>query len=109
MTSSTDDSRAASAAPRGTSNGTRASARVRLARTMRWATVCSETRNARDLLGRQAAEQAQGQRDARIGREHRVARDEHEAQEIVADVVEGRVDVHRGLRSLCRELATELL
>ena len=49
MTSSTDDRRAASSAPRGTSKGTRASARVRLARTMRWATVGSGTRNARAI------------------------------------------------------------
>src|ERR687885_730136 len=49
MTSSTDDKRAASSAPRGTSNGTRASRRVRFARTMRWATVGSGTRNARAI------------------------------------------------------------
>ena len=47
---------------------------------------------ARDLLGRQAAEQAQRERDARLGREDRVARGEDEAQQVVADVV-----VHRGL------------
>ena len=49
MTSSTDDSRAASSAPRGTSKGTCASASVRLARTMRWAIVGSGTRNARAI------------------------------------------------------------
>jgi hypothetical protein len=42
---------------------------------------------ARDLVGREAAEQAQRQRDARLGREHGVARDEDEAQEVVAHVV----------------------
>ena len=41
--------RAPSSAPRGTSNGTRASASVRLARTMRWAMVGSGTRNARAI------------------------------------------------------------
>ena len=49
MTSSTDASRGASSAPRGTSNGTCASASVRLARTMRWAIVGSGTRNARAI------------------------------------------------------------
>jgi hypothetical protein len=48
---------------------------------------------ARDLLGRQARDQAQGERDARLGREQRMARDEHQAQQVVADVVvEGGVD-----------------
>ena len=41
--------RVAARRPRGTSNGTRASASVRLARTMRWATVGSGTRNARAI------------------------------------------------------------
>src|SRR5439155_455080 len=49
MTSSTDARRAVSSAPRGTSNGTRASRRVRLARTIRCATVDSGTRNARAI------------------------------------------------------------
>ena len=40
-----------------------------------------------DLVGRQAAEQAQRQRHARFGRQHRVASDEHQAQHVVADVV----------------------
>ena len=42
---------------------------------------------ARDLLGGQPAEQAQRERDARLGREHRMAGGEHEAQQVVADVV----------------------
>src|SRR5438477_165152 len=42
MTSSTEERRAASSAPRGTSKGTPLSASVRLARTMRWAMVGSE-------------------------------------------------------------------
>ena len=49
MTSSTDARRGASSSPRGTSNGTCASASVRLARTMRCATVGSGTRNARAI------------------------------------------------------------
>ena len=51
---------------------------------------------ARDLVGRQAAEQAQRERHARLGREHRMARGEHEAQQVVADVVvERRVEIRR--------------
>ena len=41
--------RATRSAPAGTSNGTRASASVRLARTMRWAIVGSVVRNARAI------------------------------------------------------------
>ena len=51
MTSSTDASRGASSSPLGTSNGTFASASVRLARTIRCAIVASETRNARAISG----------------------------------------------------------
>src|SRR3990172_2747362 len=51
IASRTEERRAVSSAPRGTSNGTRASARVRLARTIRWATVASGTRNARAISG----------------------------------------------------------
>ena len=51
----------------------------------------------RDLLGRQAAEQAERERDARLGGEHRMAGREDKAQEVVADVVvEGRVEIRRG-------------
>ena len=65
---------------------------------------------ARDLLGRQAAEQAERERDARLGREHRMAGREHEAQEVVADVVVERgVEIRRGHLLLGLELATELL
>ena len=62
-----------------------------------------------DLVGRQAAEQAQRQRDPRLGGQHRVAGDEHQAQQVVADVVvQGRVEVRR--RPRCDlELAAELL
>src|SRR5882762_2883027 len=49
MTSSTEERRAASSPPRGTSKGTCASARVRLARTIRWAMVGSGTRKARAI------------------------------------------------------------
>ena len=49
MTPSTEPSRAASAGPSGSSNGTPASPSVRLARTMRWATVGSGSRKARAI------------------------------------------------------------
>src|SRR6266545_2683329 len=49
MTSRTDDRRAARSILVGTSNGIRASASVRLARTIRWATVDSGARNARAI------------------------------------------------------------
>ena len=45
---------------------------------------------ARDLFGGQAAEQAKGQRDPGLGREHRVAGGEDQAQEIVSHVVVDR-------------------
>jgi len=41
----------------------------------------------RDLLRGQTPEQAQCERDARLGREHRMAGREHQAQEIVADFI----------------------
>ena len=63
-------------------------ASVRLARTIRCATVGSGTRNARAIsVGGQPAEQPQGQRDPRLGRQHGMARDEHQPQHVVADVV----------------------
>ena len=112
MTSSTDDSRAASSAPRGTSNGT-----LRLGQRplgahdpLRDRRLRDEER-ARDLVGRQAAEQAQRQRDARLGREHRVAGGEDQAQQVVADVVVERgVEIRRRRLACCDlELAAELL
>ena len=98
MTSSTDDRRAASSAPRGTSKGTRFFGEGPLGpddalgdRRLR------DEERPRDLLGRQAAEQAERERDARLGGEHRMAGREHEPQEVVADVVvEGRVEIRRG-------------
>ena len=42
---------------------------------------------ARDLRGREPADEPQRERDARLGRQHRVTRGEHEPQQIVADVV----------------------
>jgi hypothetical protein len=44
-------------------------------------------KRARDLLGGETAEQAQRQRDARLGGEHRMTSREHQPQQIIADVV----------------------
>src|SRR5204863_4819202 len=64
----------------------------------------------RDLVGRQTAQQAERERHARLGREHRMTGDEHEAQEVVADaVVERGVEIRPGPLSLARDLAPELL
>src|SRR5262249_34211075 len=65
---------------------------------------------ARDLVRREPAEETERQRDAGLGREDGMARDEDEAQEIVADgVVDGRVEVGGGELALQLELASELL
>ena len=56
-----------------------------------------------DLVGRQPSEQAQRQRNPCFRREQRVAGNEHQPQQVVADViVEGRIDA--GLLQLLREL-----
>src|SRR6266853_471311 len=69
---------------------------------------------ARDLVGRQAAEEAQRERCARLGGEYRMAGREHEAQEIVADVVvhtvdQGGFEIRRGYLLFELHLADELL
>ncbi len=61
-----------------------------------------------DLFGRQATNQSERERQARLGREHRVTGGEHEPQEIVADVIiERRVEIRRLASGL--DLVTELL
>ena len=65
--------------------GNPASASVRFARTMRWATVGSGTRKARAISSVvRPAKQAERERDARLGRQDRVTGDEHQPQEVVA-------------------------
>ena len=68
---------------------------------------------ARDLGRREAADHAQRQRDARLHREHGVARDEHQAQHVVADlIVERLVDrlaLVADLPAQRLELSAELL
>ena len=56
---------------------------------------------ARDLVGRQAAEQAQRERDARLGRQHRMAGGEHEPQQVVADVVVAVAASRSGIGACC--------
>src|SRR3546814_10605761 len=87
MTSRTEARRSSRSSPRGTSNGTCLSDSVRLARTMRWAIGFGHEEGARDLVGRQAAEQAQGQCDAAFARKYGMAGGEHQTQQVVADVV----------------------
>jgi hypothetical protein len=80
--------RAASSGPRGTSKGMCLSARVRLARTMRWAMVGSGVRKARAILvGGEAAEKTEGEGCAGLRGEDGMAGDEDEAEEVVADGV----------------------
>src|SRR5213082_2856515 len=63
-----------------------------------------------DLVGGKPAQEAQRERHARLGREHRVARDEHEAQQVVADgVVDGGVEIRYARFPAVFELVTELL
>src|SRR6185369_4176260 len=112
MTCRTDASRASKSGPVGTSNGTRASASVRLARTMRWAIVASGTRKARAISSVRRPPSRQGQRDARIHRQDGVAADEDQPQEVVSDrrVVDRRVLVVRcGLLELHRAAQLRLL
>ena len=55
-----------------------------------------DEKGAGDFVGGEAAEQAEGERDAGFGGEHGMAGDEDEAQEVVADVVVERgVEVGR--------------
>ncbi len=52
----------------------------------------------RDLLGRQTSEQAERERNARLARKNRMSGYEHEAQEVVADVIVDRgVEIRREL------------
>jgi hypothetical protein len=62
-----------------------------------------------DLVGRQAAEQAQGQRDARLGREHRMTRGEDESQQVVADRIVERFVIGIARLAVYLEFVAELL
>jgi hypothetical protein len=76
---------------------------------MRCATVGSGTRNARAISAvLRPPQQPQGERHPRLGRQDRMAGNEHQPQQVVADViVEGRVEIRHGhLRDL--QLVAEL-
>jgi len=63
-----------------------------------------------DLLGRQTSQQAERECNACLGGENRMTGCEHEAQEVVADVIVDRgVEIGRGRLLLGLELTTELL
>ena len=81
MTSSTEARRCSRSSPRGTSKVRPASPSVFFARTMRWAMVgFAGEKGAGDLVGGQPADQAQRQRRARLGRQHRMAGGEDQAR-----------------------------
>src|SRR5260370_18899121 len=64
----------------------------------------------RDLVCRQPPEQAECQRNPRLRREHRVAADEYEAQEVVADAIsDRRVEIRHSCLLPCLEFADKLL
>ena len=65
-----------------------------------------EEERPRDLLRRQAAEQAQGERHAGVGREHRMAGGEDEPEQLVPDVVVDR-GLDRSRRVLARSVELE--
>src|SRR5216684_2172724 len=62
-----------------------------------------------DFLSRQASEQAKRERNASLGREHRMARDKNKAEKIVADfIIQTRREIrHRHLPD--RDLAAKFL
>ena len=110
MTSSTDDSRGRGrrrAGPR-TAPALLGQRPLRPDDALRDGRLGDEER-ARDLVGRQTAEQPQRERDARLGRQHRMARREHQPQQVVAHVVvERRVELGDGVVSPRLELVAEL-
>jgi hypothetical protein len=70
----------------------------------------SDQEGTRDLVGGEAAEQAQGEGHARLRGEHRMAGDEHQAQEIVADrIVDRRLELFDDAVLLGVEIAGDLL
>jgi hypothetical protein len=64
---------------------------------------------ARDLVRREPAEQPKRQRDARIGGEHRVARREHQPEQVVADVSSSAASRSGTAPPAALELVAELL
>ncbi len=63
-----------------------------------------------DLLGREPAEQSQRERHAGFGRQHGVAGDEHEAQQVVTDrIVQRRIELWDGLLLKIQQVVANLL
>src|SRR5260221_5439455 len=110
MTSSTDDRRAERSGPRGTSNGMCFFGK----RAFGAYDALSDGRfrgeeRARDLGGGQTSEQTKRECKSRLGREHRMAGNEYQAQQIVTNIViEGCIEIRHDHLSR-RELATEFL
>ena len=78
----------------GTSKGTLASVSVRLARTIRWATVPSETRNARAISGVDRPPSRRSVSATRASRrEHRMAGHEDQPEDVVGHLVDLRREV----------------
>src|SRR5215210_1653976 len=85
-TASTAASRSGRRWSGGTRNGMPAALILRFARTRRCAIVASGTRNARDLLGGEAAERAQREGDLRLGAQRRMAASEEQLEPLVGDL-----------------------
>ena len=67
-------------------------------------------KRARDLFGREAGQQLQRQRHARLGRQHRVARREDQPQQVIAHIViQRRVEIRRGVLLARLHLVADLL
>src|SRR2546426_7200119 len=96
MTPSTDDRRAASSARRGTSKGTCFSSTLGPDDTLGDGWLRDEE-GSRDLLGLQTSDQTKRERNLCLGCEHGMARDEDQAQQVIAEiVVESRIQIWHG-------------
>ena len=72
-----------------------------------------DEKRTRDLWRRQAAEQTQRQRDARLSRQHRMARHEDQAQDVVLNVLDphgqvGLIELLEDFQLACDQLALAL-
>lgn len=60
-------------------------------------------KRARDLCRCQTSEQAQSERNSRLGREHWMAGDEHEAEQVITNIViEGRIEIRHNHLPGCK-------
>ena len=105
MTASTEARRAASSSPRGTSKGTCACSQGPLGpHDALGDGRLGGQEGPGDLVGGEAAEQAQGERHPRLGGEHRVAGHEHQAQQVVAHG--RRKAASKSGHALCRRISS---